>query len=60
MAVIGCLPPFILLIVGAGIGFAIGGTTTGIWGAIAGFVVGLIGTVVLLKAFLRARGGLPE
>ena len=60
MPALGCLIPFVLLIVGAGIGGAIGGTSYAIWGGVAGFVVGLIGALAALRLFERARDSLPE
>jgi hypothetical protein len=60
MPAIGCLIPFIVLLVGAGIGGAIGGTVFAVYGGIAGFVIGLIGALVSLRAFGRARDSLPE
>jgi hypothetical protein len=60
MPAIGCLIPFVLLIVGAGIGGAIGGTTVAIWGGVAGFAIGLAGALVALRMFERARDRLPE
>jgi hypothetical protein len=60
MPAIGCLAPFVLLIVGAAIGGAIGGSTFAIWGSVAGFAIGLLGALLLLRAFERARDNLPE
>jgi hypothetical protein len=60
MPVIGCMIPFVVLIVGAGIGGAIGGTKFAVWGGVAGFVVGLLGALAALRAFERARNSLPE
>ena len=60
MPAIGCMIPFVVLIVGAGIGGAIGGTTFAVWGGIAGFVIGLLGALLALRAFERARDNLPE
>ena len=52
--------PFLLLLVGGGIGGALGGTKDAIWGAGAGFVIGLLAAVVALRLFERARDGLQE
>jgi hypothetical protein len=60
MPAIGCLIPFVLLIVGAAIGGVIGGTTLAIWGGVAGFAIGLVGALLALRAFERARNSLPE
>jgi hypothetical protein len=60
MPALGCLIPFVLLIVGAGIGGVIGGTTYAIWGAAAGFVIGGLGAALALRLFERARDDLPE
>jgi hypothetical protein len=60
MPVIGCMIPFVILIVGAGIGGAIGGTMFAVWGGLAGFVIGLLGALAALRAFERARNSLPE
>ena len=60
MAGVGCLIPFLLLLVGGGVGGAMGGTKDAIWGAAAGFVIGLLAAVVALRLFERARDGLQE
>ncbi len=60
MAGLGCLIPFLLLLVGGGVGGAIGGTKDAVWGAGAGFAIGLLAAVVALRVFERARGGLQE
>jgi len=60
MPALGCLIPFVLLIVGACIGGAIGGTTYAIWGGVAGFVIGVAGAVAGLRLFERSRDSLPE
>jgi hypothetical protein len=60
MPAIGCLIPFVLLIAGAGIGGALGGTTFAVWGGVAGFAIGLLGALVALRLFERARDGLSE
>ncbi len=60
MAGVGCLIPFLLLLAGGGVGGAMGGTKDAIWGAGAGFVVGLVAAVLALGFFERARGGLQE
>ncbi|HEY2621484.1 MAG TPA: hypothetical protein VGI78_29400 [Acetobacteraceae bacterium] len=60
MPAIGCLVPFVLLLVGAGIGGVIGGTKFAIWGGVAGFAIGLVGALLALRAFERARNSLPE
>jgi hypothetical protein len=60
MPALGCLIPFVLLIGGAGVGGAIGGTTYAIWGGAAGFVIGLLGALAGLRFFERSRDSLPE
>jgi hypothetical protein len=60
MPAVGCMIPFIVLIVGAGIGGAIGGTAYAVWGGLAGFVLGVLVALVALRAFGRARDSLPE
>jgi hypothetical protein len=60
MPAVGCLIPFLLLLVGGGIGGALGGTKDAFWGAGAGFVIGLLAAVVALRLFERARDGLQE
>lgn len=41
MSAIGCLAPFVLMILGAAIGAAVGGSHGGVVGLIAGFVAGI-------------------
>ncbi|MGC1412399.1 MAG: hypothetical protein WA864_26065 [Acetobacteraceae bacterium] len=60
MPALGCLIPFVLMIVGAAAGGAIGGTRPAIWAGVAGFVVGLLGALLALKVFERARDSLSE
>lgn len=60
MPALGCLIPFVLLIVGVGIGGAIGGSAYAIWGGVAGFVIGLLGGLLALRIYDRARDNLPE
>ena len=60
MAALGCLLPFLLLLMGAGIGGAIGGTVDAMRGGVAGLLVGLVGALLALRLFRRARDGLPE
>ncbi len=52
---IGCLPPLILLILGAGIGALIGGSTDAVYGGLVGLVIGLVGMVVLVWILMKAR-----
>jgi hypothetical protein len=42
MLALGCLAPFVLMIVGAGIGAGLGGAHGGTVGVIAGFVAGCV------------------
>ena len=60
MAAIGCLFPFVLLLIGVTAGGAIGGATAGLWGGAAGFVVGLFLMLAVMRIFKRAKRGLPE
>jgi hypothetical protein len=60
MAALGCLLPFLLLLLGGGIGGVLGGTAEAIWGGMAGFAIGLLGGLLALRIFRRARDGLPE
>jgi hypothetical protein len=60
MPALGCLIPFVLLIVGAGAGGAWGGTTYAIWGGIAGLVIGGVGAALALRTFDRARDDMPQ
>jgi hypothetical protein len=59
MPALGCLIPFVLLIVGAAVGGAIGGTRSAIWGGVAGFAVGLLCALAALRLFERAKNSLP-
>ena len=60
MPALGCLLPFVLLLLGGGIGGAIGGTMAALWGGVTGFVIGLLGALLALRIFRGARNGLPE
>jgi len=60
MAAVGCLLPFVLLIVGAVIGGVIGGTPAGLWGAGIGAGVGLAAMLAALRWFDRTRTNWPE
>jgi hypothetical protein len=60
MPALGCLIPFVLLIVGAAGGGAIGGTRSAIWGGAIGFAVGLLCALAALRLFERARNSLDE
>jgi hypothetical protein len=62
MPAVGCLVPFLLLLVGGAIGGALGETTKdAIWGGGAGFVIGLVAAVLALRLYERMReGGLKE
>jgi hypothetical protein len=50
----------ILTVVGAAGGGIAGGTTAGLWGAAAGFVVGIVLMLGVIKLFDRARDKLVE
>jgi hypothetical protein len=60
MPALGCLIPFVQLLVGAGIGGVIGGTSYAVWGGVAGFAIGLVGALAGLRLFERSRDNLPE
>jgi hypothetical protein len=60
MPALGCLIPFVLLIVGAGIGGAIGGTAYAIWGGVIGLAIGSLAAFLALRTFERARDDMPE
>ena len=53
-ALLGCLIPFVLLLVGAIAGAAVGGSTYAIWGSVAGFVVGGLAAFLALRGYERA------
>jgi hypothetical protein len=55
MIVIGCFIPIVLLLVGGAIGVTVGSTTTGVWGGVAGFVVGCAAFLALLWGLKRAE-----
>ena len=57
---IGCLFPMILTVVGAAGGGITGGKTAGLWGAAAGFAVGLVLMLGVIWLFDRARDKLKE
>ncbi|HUC16616.1 MAG TPA: hypothetical protein VMA37_02895 [Acetobacteraceae bacterium] len=52
---LGCLLPFALMIVGALIGAAVGGSHAGLVGLIAGFAVGIVGAAGLVWGLARAE-----
>lgn len=60
MPALGCLIPFVLLIVGAAVGGAIGGTRYAIWGGVVGFAIGLLGALAALRLFEGAKNSLQE
>jgi hypothetical protein len=55
IAMVGCLPPLILLILGAGIGALIGGSTDAVYGGLVGLAIGLVVMVVLVWILMKAR-----
>lgn len=55
MAALGCLLPFVLLFAGAILGGLSGSTSDGLWGGVAGLAVGVVGMLVVLWLFSRAR-----
>jgi hypothetical protein len=52
---VGCLFPFILLLVGGGIGSAIGGSVGAYYGGAIGLVAGTMAMVALLWALAQAK-----
>jgi hypothetical protein len=60
MAALGCLLPVVLLLLGGGVGGAIGGSADAIWGGIAGFAIGVVGALLALRVFRGARDDLPD
>ena len=56
MLAIGCLIPFGLLVAGAVIGAAVGGTTDALWGCASGFAVRIIVVLLVLRWFSNTRG----
>jgi len=55
LAMIGCMPPLILLILGAGIGALIGGSTDAVYGGLVGLAIGLVVMVILIWILMKAR-----
>jgi len=51
----GCLPPFLLLLVGGVIGALVGGKHGAIWGGSAGFILGVVLMIVLVALLREAR-----
>lgn len=60
MLVIGCFGTIGLTVAGAIAGVMIGGTAAGRWGAAAGLLLGIAGTLLALWVSHKARSGLPE
>lgn len=57
MVAIGCLLPFVLMIVGALAGAAVGGTHAGLIGMIAGIALGIVGAIAMVWGLARAEKG---
>ena len=57
---IGCLFPLVLTVVGAAVGGIAGGKMAGLWGAAAGFAVGLVLMLGVIWLFDRAKDKLRE
>jgi len=55
MPALGCLFVFVLLVVGAISGAAIGGTTYAVWGSVAGLVVGGLAAFLVGRQYERER-----
>ena len=51
----GCLPPFLLLLIGGAVGALAGGRHGAIWGGSAGFVLGVVLMVALVGLLRDAR-----
>jgi hypothetical protein len=57
MLAIGCLIPFVTIVIGAGLGSYLGGIHGGYWGAGVGFGVGLLIAVAAMVILERAPAG---
>jgi hypothetical protein len=57
MLAVGCLIPFVTLVIGAGVGSYFGAVHGGYWGAGIGFGVGLLIAVAGVIVLDRARAG---
>lgn len=55
MVAIGCVIPFVLMLLGAGIGAAIAGDRGGLWGLVIGFLIGAAAMALAYWTFERAR-----
>ena len=55
MPALGCLAPFVLLIVGAAVGGIIGGTVYAVWGGVAGLLIGGLGGLLGVRWYERTR-----
>ena len=55
MPALGCLFVFVLLVVGAIAGAAIGGTTYAVWGSVAGLAVGGLAAFLVGRQYERER-----
>ena len=55
MVAIGCVIPFVLMLLGAAIGAAIAGDRGGLWGLVAGFLIGAACMALAYWIFERAR-----
>lgn len=53
----GCLPIIILFMLGAGIGYGVGGAAGSLWGAGLGLLLGTLGAAALVWHLRRVRGG---
>ncbi|RKD73740.1 hypothetical protein [Rhizobium sp. WW_1] len=53
--VIGCLPPFLLLLIGGVIGALVGGKYGAAWGGGVGLILGLVLMVALVGLLRNAR-----
>ncbi len=51
----GCLPVIVLFVLGAGLGWWLGGETGAVWGAGIGLAVGALAGLVLFVALHRTR-----
>lgn len=58
MGVLGCLIPIVFLLLGGGVGAALGGTNYALWGGAVGFVIGVVAALAAIWLFDRARDGL--
>lgn len=52
---IGCIPPILLIMVGATLGWLIGGDYGAFWGGAVGAIIGVITMIMIVFALIKAR-----